>query len=268
MTIATQTDNYSSELRHAACHLRHEKYYFQSDLLRDDDIFLASYPRSGNHFVSYVIISALHYLEFGSFPVDCFALGKAIPGIHGADLSSTNTSPRIIKTHFSFDPRYRNVIHIIRDPRDVVVSYYHYTRSTPQLFFSSAPGGTDEFVDLFLSGMVWPCDLRFHTESFVKECASINYIQIRYEKLLNDPSTEITRLLGYLNLDLNDQVISKLVAHTSFANMSRIRDPSMIAQRNMLRRGVVGGYLDELKKNVIEKIEDAYEEYLNTYGYT
>jgi hypothetical protein len=36
--------------------------------------------------------------------------------------------PRVIKSHDCFDPRYRRVIYIVRDPRDVAVSLYHYAK--------------------------------------------------------------------------------------------------------------------------------------------
>ena len=36
--------------------------------------------------------------------------------------------PRLIKTHEYFEPRYRNVIYLVRDPRDVVVSLYNFRR--------------------------------------------------------------------------------------------------------------------------------------------
>ena len=45
--------------------------------------------------------------------INCQKLAK-IPG------------PRLIKSHEYFDPRYKQVIYIVRDPRDIVISYYHF----------------------------------------------------------------------------------------------------------------------------------------------
>ena len=36
--------------------------------------------------------------------------------------------PRIIKSHECFEPRYPRAMYIVRDPRDVVISQYHYHR--------------------------------------------------------------------------------------------------------------------------------------------
>ena len=264
-----QRNDYSQELRLAVSHLGHDTYYFQDNLLRGDDIFLSSYPRSGNHFVSYIIISAIHYTNFGYFPPDCSALGKAIPGIHSCNLSTADTAPRIIKTHYPYDPRYQRVIHVIRDPRDIIVSYYHYTRDTPQLFFTSLEGARNiqDFVDLFLAGMVWPCDLRFHSNSFSSRKSDIDYLPIYYEGLVNDPRTETIKLLDYLEIELNSGAINALIAHTSFENMARLRDSSVRFQRNMIRKGVVGGYMNELDLALIEKINSAFKDYLEIYGY-
>ena len=34
--------------------------------------------------------------------------------------------PRILKSHEHFDYRYKRMIYIVRDPRDVLISFYNY----------------------------------------------------------------------------------------------------------------------------------------------
>ena len=41
--------------------------------------------------------------------------------------------PRLIKSHDCFDPRYRRVVYIIRDPRDVAVSLYYYAKKVKNI---------------------------------------------------------------------------------------------------------------------------------------
>jgi hypothetical protein len=36
--------------------------------------------------------------------------------------------PGIIKSHQYFDPRYKRVIYVVRDPRDVALSQFHFHR--------------------------------------------------------------------------------------------------------------------------------------------
>ncbi len=41
--------------------------------------------------------------------------------------------PRYIKSHNYFDHRYRKVLYIVRDPRDLVLSYYHFQHKCLQI---------------------------------------------------------------------------------------------------------------------------------------
>src|SRR5438309_6216795 len=45
----------------------------------------------------------------------------------------------LIKTHQYFDPRYRKVIYIVRDPRDVALSYHQFQRKYRQIEDSYPP---------------------------------------------------------------------------------------------------------------------------------
>jgi hypothetical protein len=278
MTLKSNQDtnqSSSAELRKAVHHLHAGGTYFQDNLLLPDDIFIASYPRSGNHFVRFIILSAIHYTKHQGFP-DSFSGMTGIPDIHGGDLGLAATKPRIIKTHYPYDPRYRNVIHLVRDPRDLIISYFFFTSTKKQLFFEnlSRPPGISEFSDLFIKGQVWPGDLRRHTASFQAAREDVNYLLIQYERLVNHPYDEITRLLEYLNIDMSEDAVGQLIEHTSFANMSRLHDPLSAREggtperrEQMLRRGSTGGYKDVLSQDILRSIEQHFRDYLHDYGY-
>ena len=57
--------------------------------------------------------------------------------------------PRVLKSHECFDARYRRVIYIVRDPRDVAISNYHW-----EMKLRSIPEGCpiEEFVPLWMDG--------------------------------------------------------------------------------------------------------------------
>jgi hypothetical protein len=61
--------------------------------------------------------------------------------------------PRLIKSHEYFDPRYKKVIYIVSDPRDVVISYYYF--HLKQRFIEDGYP-MERFVSRFVSGDVDP----------------------------------------------------------------------------------------------------------------
>ena len=42
-------------------------------------------------------------------------------------------TPRILKSHEVYDYRYKRVIYIVRDPRDVFLSYYYFCLKTGKI---------------------------------------------------------------------------------------------------------------------------------------
>jgi len=83
-----------------------------------DDTFVVSYPRSGNTWTRFLIAN----LVYPEKNVGFTNIEKLIPDTSSQSNRALKSTPRprIIKTHEYFDHRYRKVIYIVRDPRDVV----------------------------------------------------------------------------------------------------------------------------------------------------
>src|ERR1700684_273279 len=91
-----------------------------------DDAFLVSFPRSGNTWTRFLVCNLINPDD----PVNFAQLESRIPEIYDVTDRSLRAfpRPRVIKSHECFDPRYKKIIYIVRDPRDVAVSLYHFLR--------------------------------------------------------------------------------------------------------------------------------------------
>ena len=115
-----------------------------------DDVFLTSYPRSGNTWMRFLVGNLLHQEK----PVTFLNMERLVPDMykHSDRKLRHLPRPRILKSHECFDPRYRRVIYIVRDPRDVVVSNYHWEmkqRSMPDAY------PIEQFVDGWMEPVYW-----------------------------------------------------------------------------------------------------------------
>ena len=87
-----------------------------------EDIFLTGYFRSGSTWCRFL---------FGNYicqdkEVTFANLNDLVPSIYVHPDRILRRLPRVIKSHESFDPRYPRTVYIVRDPRDVAVSFYYY----------------------------------------------------------------------------------------------------------------------------------------------
>ena len=118
--------------------------------VRADDTFIVSYPKSGNTWVRFLIGSLC-----SAQTVDFSGIRTILPDIYlstGKVLAKLRR-PRLLKSHEYFDPRYRKVLYVVRDPRDVAVSYWHHYRRTQLI---AADFALADFVSMFMNGELDP----------------------------------------------------------------------------------------------------------------
>ena len=86
-----------------------------------DDVFLVSYPKSGNTWMRFLVGN----LVFPNDPITFANVERRVPSIYGMSGRKLRLvpRPRYIKSHEPFHSKYQNVIYVVRDPRDVAVSY-------------------------------------------------------------------------------------------------------------------------------------------------
>src|SRR5664279_2390146 len=82
-----------------------------------DDAFIVSFPKSGNTWTRFLIANLLHPEE----PANFGNIDRLVPESESLTRNELGRvpRPRIMKSHEYFDARFRKVIYIVRDPRDV-----------------------------------------------------------------------------------------------------------------------------------------------------
>src|SRR5215467_4256580 len=183
-----------------------------------DDIFLVSYLRSGSTWIRFLFGNLIHQDEEITFA----NLDRRVPSIYDFPDRILRTLPRVLKSHECFDPRYPRVIHVVRDPRDVAVSFYFYNLKVRVI-----PDGypMDEFVERFIAAQVVGYADRLgswedHTLSWYRlRQGRSTYQLIRYEDLLSNPAPELTKVAPLLGIPADKARFERAVKLSSASNM-------------------------------------------------
>jgi len=245
----------------------------------DDDVYVVSYPRSGNTWTRFLIGNLV-----SPEPITFDNIESHIPEIYfNPDrVLRRLPRPRILKSHECFQPRYKRVIYILRDPRDVVVSNYHHN-----LKAGNIPDHypMDEFVPRFLKAEF---DKPFG--SWADHVASWIYLRehdpgfllLRYEEMKKDSAGELMRIARFLEqcsfrqVEFQPERLQRAVELSSPEHMrelERRQAHSWVVTRNtradkpFIRTATAGGWKSNLSPAAVEKIESVWGELMVRLGY-
>jgi hypothetical protein len=152
-----------------------------------------------------------------------------------ADLAAIEGS-RIYKTHLTADwvPRGARSVAVVRDPRDVAVSYYHLYRD-----YLAFTGDFDAFFARFMSGRLQYGSWFSHVAGWRARAArDPATLIVRYEDIVRDRARAARQLAGFVGLDPSDAVIGRVAELTSFEAMKARESQFDHATALLLERGV------------------------------
>ena len=159
---------------------------------RRDDVFIIAHLRSGSTWVR-TMLANLMQPDANSDP-DVF--NRLIPAssIHNIREVWALPSPRVLTSHTSYLPGLPKVVYLVRDGRDTLVSYYHYTihrraRLDPS-YVSTADIDFPTFFERYYQGdyrHIW----HQHVESWLTRGRLLGdrMMVVRFEELKSDPNT-------------------------------------------------------------------------------
>jgi hypothetical protein len=252
------------------------KSYGRFATVLPDDIFICSYPKSGNTWAKFLLAN----LRYPDEKITFANLEKKIPAIYDYKCHPERADrPRLVKSHEAFEPRYRRVIYLVRDPRDVVVSLYHYAVKR-RVIDETYP--LPRYADEFLSGNV----NRNNFGSWGEHVGSwlgarrdgSDFLLLRYEDMLEDPLRALTSMAEFAGLESTPERIQAAVQASAFDTLQSLEDTQsrnpMIGgallgrrDRRFMRRGVAGGWRDELPADNAQRICEHWHGYINELGY-
>jgi hypothetical protein len=239
-----------------------------------DDTFLVSYPRSGNTWTRFLIAHLVHPDKEVSFT----NIEKLIPDTSSqSNLALKRTPrPRIIKTHEYFDHRYRKTIYIVRDPRDVVLSYYNFQRKYRQI---ADDYPLDSYVDDFVTGREFPGWGTWgeNVASWIYTRGNApNFLLLHYENMLKETAADLNRITAFLGIESDPERVRHAIERSSAERMRQLEKTEAsewIATKDR-RKDIPfvgaarsGGWKSSLPESCVVRIESAWGELMSTLGY-
>lgn len=276
-------------------------------------VWLASFPKSGNTWIRAILSAVdrgeqlfnISVLGSGAQPFSLAGsldmLGLDARWLTRAEAECTRTSLlrltppggwHVRKTHEVFRARpedwpdaagdapepfptsiTRAVIHVVRDPRDVVPSFAHHfgisvadaveaigttreQRADPARLIGEQPWGT------------WTT----HTQSWMRDDIPFPVHRISYEDLHADPVSTLLPVLGSIGVEVDED---RLMSALARVRLDRLQDDeerqgfreTHARSERFFRRGRAGGWRDELPADLVRAIEADHGPTMRRLGY-
>ncbi|XP_066494736.1 sulfotransferase 2B1-like [Tiliqua scincoides] len=252
-------------------HLTYVEDEFQ---LMDDDVVSVVYPKSGTHWMAEIL--SLIRQDGDPTWVRNVLLWERMPWIENVeakDIIMKYAPPRFLSTHLplqlfpkSFHHSKAKIIYTIRNPKDVLVSYYHFAKTFKSLKEHET---LQEDFEEFLSGNRSYGSWFDHVKGWLAMKDKPNFFYITYEELQQDLRGSVERICRFLGKELTSQQIDSVVENASFetmkdnkmSNMSSASDEVMDHSRGkLLRKGKSGAWKSSLTVAQNERFDRVYQE--------
>jgi len=241
-----------------------------------DDTMIVSYPRSGNTWTRFLIANLLH----PDLDVSFTNIENLVPDTAAISSRALKkiSRPRIIKSHEYFDHRYPRVIYIVRDPRDVAVSFYNFQRKYGQID-DNLPFNLyiDDFVHGRLNSKSWGTWGENVASWVCTRGTNPQFLLLRFEDMLKDARRELLRIAEFMAVPSSNTNIERAIKNCSADRMRQLekQEENQWAATKKHRKDIPfvgtatsGRGRAQLSVSSLQQIESAWGDLMASLGYS
>ena len=240
-------------------------------VIKDDDIFVVTFPRSGTTWTEQMVHLLVHNGEQGQQ-----RLTDAVPWLETlphrpngmAETLKAMRGRRLFTSHLPYPlmPQAKDTtakyVYVARNPKDVATSFYFHDQSK-----GGYEGTWEEHFQLFMNG-----DLAFgsyfdHVLPWWEASQrDKNILFLKYEDMKNNHADSVARIASFLNLQADSQLIDRVVALSSFKSMksSETTNFDWIPQREGVpthfRKGDIGDWRNQFTEEQSQQLDALFME--------
>uniref|UniRef100_A0AAV2JP22 Sulfotransferase n=1 Tax=Knipowitschia caucasica TaxID=637954 RepID=A0AAV2JP22_KNICA len=239
--------------------------------IRDDDVFLVTFPKSGTIWTQQIIISIYKLCgELEDGPNNKAQMPWLELKQNQFD-HSTRASPRLFTCHLlptTMPPGVTHkrvkVVYVRRNPKDNLVSSYN---------FVYADHSFEDFLDKYLEGNLesnfWFSSWFDHVRQWNSVGDQYDILYLTYEDMILDLKGAVVKICEFLGKTLSDADINKVVQKSTFETMKKDSKanyitfiPGFETTGEFMRKGRIGDWKNKLTVAQSERVDGVLKEKL------
>jgi hypothetical protein len=237
-----------------------------------DDVLICSYFKSGTNWTMQMALQVAfrgqaeydHIHDLIPWPDVPPRAHYAVPLDDEGPRRVSPTGRRIVKTHLAlgavpYSPVARYIC-VVRDPKDVFVSSYHFSRKT---FLGPLMPRVADWLDAYLSPSTPIGSWAEHVASYWAVRDKPNVLFLTYESMRGDLPGTVDKIAAFMGVTLSADERAAVIERSTFDHMKKIGDkfdppmsPWGSSRGAMMRRGQRGGSSELLSAADQQRIDD------------
>ncbi|XP_066401737.1 sulfotransferase 6B1-like [Molothrus aeneus] len=242
---------------------------------RRDDVILAGYPKSGTNWLSQILTDLIAISQKKTPGSESSLIAEEQEVISYLEVGDAEKyermtklpSPRFMVTHLrpenlpeSIFQNHAKILLLIRNPKDVATSYYHFSNGMALL--PSYETWDDFFTDFMTKKMAWGCCFEYLSE-WNKYADKENIMTITYEDVKENPALSVKNIATFFGIPLTEEQLQLVVERSSFQSMKKNSDKTHGSLGNILfRKGGVSDWKNLFTEDQSKKMDKAFEEHI------
>ncbi|XP_053369323.1 sulfotransferase 6B1-like [Clarias gariepinus] len=232
---------------------------------REDDVMLVAYPKCGCNWMVGVMRKILtacgytfpdrpHIFEFHS--PDIQKLAARMPPRR---FFATHLHPDIIPV--SFKTNKTKMLVMFRNPKDTVVSYFHFMNNNPVLPKAES---WDKFFSDFMSGEVAWGSYFDHALAWEKHMDDPNVLVVTYEELKENLPEGVKKVADFFSFPLTNEQVEAIAGESTFSAMRTSSENSHGKfGKVFFRKGEVGDWKKHFSEAQSKQMDEEFKKKLS-----
>ncbi|XP_044133449.1 sulfotransferase 2B1-like [Bufo gargarizans] len=267
--------NYKGTKFAVGVHTEESLAYVENEFeVLDDDVYNVTYPKSGTNWMIEILNLIKHKGDCEkSNTVPIYERSPWYETVGSQELIQKMESPRILSSHLpphifakSFFKSKAKIIYTMRNPRDIIVSLFHFTKI---LKIFEPTENFQNFIEDFIQGEALYGSWFDHVKSWMQMKDDSRFFFITYEELIQDLRGSVVRICKFLGQELDDAQIDLVAENATFksmkentmSNWSQISTDVMDQSKgSFMRKGISGDWKNHFTVAQSEYFDKVYQE--------